>query len=100
MNQRFILNEREEIIDKLNPGSDPIPVPFFDGILGDDTHLREGVLLRRLYAPVERLLSPSDDPYVRMLEIAYTIYGTIRASHLNTFDPALSIQNRFDNAKT
>jgi len=91
MNQRFILNEREEIIDKLNPGGDPIP---YEGDFEDDKRLRELVFQARLRELMGRLFGPSKFYFYRKICLAFEM--VIHASHLNTLDPALAIQNRFD----
>jgi len=87
-NQRFVLNERNQVIDKLNPDNQPIDGHRFEGDPEDDINLRKAVLRDRLSALV------GDLPTERGLW--WILVSTIYASHLNTFDPALSIQNRFD----
>jgi hypothetical protein len=89
---RFVLNERNKIIDKLNPGSDPMGGPSCEGEPDDQFYMREMVLYDRLYAVTDRLTDRINGGH----DIVWLLQSAICASHLHTFDPALSIKNRFD----
>ena len=104
-NCRFVLDEDRSVIDTLNPMGP-------EGICGygdpeDEKSLRECVLWQRLRDPIRKLivnrgpkhkfrsgeegqLPNIDETY----DIWWGIFNVIRASHLNTFDPEMSIQYR------
>jgi len=108
-NCRFSLDESRYVIDAVNADNSRKVYYFdFEGAPADDKHLRERVLMVRLGEMLEKLITnlrpmkklPSGEEYKPRNEesfaISWTMLETIRASHLNTFDPVLSIQHRFD----
>jgi hypothetical protein len=75
--------------------------------LGGDKHLRERILQWRLWELTRKLiinLRPMEEfrgreykpPNEEAGAICFAMLATIGASHLNTFDPALSVQHTFD----
>jgi hypothetical protein len=106
-NCRFSLDESRYVIDAVNADNSR-KVYHFEGAPEDDKHLRERVLWIRLAETLEKLIIdlrpmqklPSGEEYKPHNEtcssIAWALLKTIAASHLNTFDPMLSIQHKFD----
>jgi hypothetical protein len=104
-NCRFTFDEKGYVIDTVNVANsgkfycyqrDP-----------DDKHLRERILMIRLHELTDKLiinLRPMQESWGREYKpwneeadaIAWAMLYTIKASHLNTFDPALSVQHKFD----
>src|SRR6516225_1575963 len=106
-NCRFALDEKRYVIDPLNPANSG-KVYCHEGNPEDDGYLRERVLMVRLGEMLDKLIInlrpmqklPSGEEYKphneEALAIWWAMLDTIRASHLNTFDPVLSIQHKFD----
>ena len=108
VNCRFALDEKRHVIDAVNPVNSGKGYCHEDD--PDDRHLRERVLMIRLSGLVKKLiinLRPrekwpwgEEEEYEPCNEEANSIWlallYTIRASHLNTFDPTMSIQHKFD----
>jgi hypothetical protein len=106
-NCRFTLDERRYVIDAVNVANSGKGY-CHDGNPEGDKHLRERVLMVRLAEILRKLIIdlrpmqklPSGEEYKPRNEqsfaIWWTMLDTIRASHLNTFDPVLSIQHKFD----
>src|SRR5262245_1800577 len=106
-NGRFTLDERRYVIDAVNADNSR-KVYCFEGAPEDDKHLRERVLWIRLAEILGKLFinlrpmqkSPSGEEYKPHNEacsaISWALLETIAASHLNTFDPVLSIRHKFD----
>jgi hypothetical protein len=106
-NCRFALDEKRYVIDLLNPANSGKGY-CHEGDPEDDRYLRESVLRVRLGEMLDKLIInlrpmqklPSGEEYKPHNEesfaISWTMLDTIRASHLNTFDPVLSIQHKFD----
>src|SRR5215472_9316789 len=72
-------------------------------------HLRERILDMHLSKMIDKLINnsrPVQKPFAprnvsftvwkASFEIWLAMHDTIKASHLNTFDPALSVQHKFD----
>ena len=105
-NCRFALDEKH-VIDLLNPANSGKGY-CHEGDPEDDSYLRERVLMVRLGEMLDKLIInlrpmqklPSGEEYKppneEFFEIWWAMLGTIKASHLNTFDPALSVQHKFD----
>ena len=105
--RRFFLNDEGNIVDKLNPARDPVYNPVACDP-DDEPSLRERVLFKRLYNLVDDLIiNPQPEftshdgaqykPYNEEAgSIMSAIYYAILASILNTQNPALSFENRFD----
>jgi hypothetical protein len=91
-NCRFTLDENRYVIDTLNPANSGNGC-CCDGDPEDDRYLRECVLMVSLSGVIKKLII-NLEPMQESLALRTMLY-TIRASHLNTFDPALSIQHRF-----
>jgi hypothetical protein len=104
---RFALDEGRHVIDAVNvANSGQAYCPKGDP--EDDRHLRERVLMICLSKMIDKLIInlrpmrtlPSGEEYKPHNEESSAIWSamlyTIRASHLNTFDPALSVQHKFD----
>jgi hypothetical protein len=106
-NCRFALDEKRSVIDTLNPANSG-KAYCHEGDPEDDKYLRERVLMIRLSGMTEKLIInlrprqklPSGEGYKPFNEESHSIWPallyTIRASHLNTFDPTMSIQHKFD----
>ena len=106
-NCRFALDEKRYVIDLLNPANSGKGY-CHEGDLEDDSYLRERVLMVRFGEMLDKLIInlrpmqklPSGEEYEPQNEessaIWWAIVDTINASHLNTFDPVLSIQHKFD----
>jgi hypothetical protein len=108
VNCRFTLDEQRNVIDAVNVANSGKGYCHVDAP-EDDTHLRERVLMVRLGEPTDKLiinLRPMQktwsggEAFKPFNEESHAIYEamlhTIWASQLNTFDPALSLQHRFD----
>lgn len=105
--RRFVINEEGDIIDTLNPANSGKGQCCADGPQ-DERYLREIVLQRSLRDLLSKLIInprpmqklPNGQEYQPCNEeseaISWPVFQTIRASHLNSCDPAMSIQNRFD----
>src|SRR6516225_4306985 len=100
MNQRFYVNEACDIIDALHP--DRKVAHWYEGDPKDEISLRERVLFAHISLIVRQLMDfPAQargnmpDNYYPESDISSALYEAICASHLNTLDPALSLQNRF-----
>jgi hypothetical protein len=105
-NCRFALDEKRSVIDTLNPANSG-KAYCHEGDPEDDKYLRERVLMIRLSGMIEKLIInlrprqklPSGEEYKPRNEDSDSIWMVllyaIRASHLNTFDPTMSIQHKF-----
>jgi hypothetical protein len=106
-NCRFALDEKRYVIDAVNVVNSGKGY-CHEGAPEDDKYLRERVLMIRLDEMLKKLIInlrpmkklPSGEEYEPQNEESFAIWltmlDTIRASHLNTFDPVLSIQHKFD----
>jgi hypothetical protein len=106
-NCRFFLDERRHIVDAVNVANSG-KCRCFEGESEDDKGLRERVLQMRLHKLTDKLIinlrpmqrDASGHEYKPTNEeadaIGTALLYTITASHLNTFDPALSVQHKFD----
>jgi hypothetical protein len=102
IHRRFTVDENGTVIDTINPANTG-KISWDPHDPEGDRYLRERILWERLCdltdklivnrRPVERL--PTGAEY-RPRMIPWVIFKTILASHLNTFDPWLSVQNPFD----
>jgi hypothetical protein len=107
VNCRFALDEKRNVIDAVNAANSG-KAYCHEGAPEDDKYLRERVLMVRLSGLIEKLIInltpsqklPSGEEYKPRNEESDSIWlallDTIRASHLNTFDPSMSIQHKFD----
>jgi hypothetical protein len=107
VNCRFALDEKRKVIDEVNAANSG-KAYCHEGDPEDDIHLRERVLIIRLHGMIDKLIInlrprqklPSGEEYKPYNEESHSIWMallyTIRASHLNTFDPTMSIQHKFD----
>jgi len=107
-NCRFTVDEERYIIDAVNADNARKIHCYFEDEAKDDKRLRKRVLMVRLGEMLEKLIVnlrpmeklPSGEEYKpqnkESLAIEWTMLETISASHLNTFDPVLSIQHKFD----
>jgi hypothetical protein len=106
-NCRFALDENRYVIDAVNVANSGKGY-CHEGDPEDDKHLRERVLMVRLGELVDKLIinlrpmqrnagghefEPTNE---ESFAIRWAMVDVIRASNLNTFDPALSIQHKFD----
>jgi len=111
INCRFALDEERHIIDAVNAANSGKAYYSQEGHEGDpedDKHLRECILNMQLSKMIEKLIInlrpmqklPWGEEYKPHNEESFAIFramlNTIKASHLNTFDPALSVQHKFD----
>ena len=106
-NRRFALDEKRHVIDAVNPANSGKGY-CHEGDPEDDRHLRERVLMVRLGEMLDKLIInlrptekfPSGEEYQPFNEESHAMWvamlDAIRASHLNSFDPKLSVQYRFD----
>jgi hypothetical protein len=106
-NRRFALDEKGYVIDTINVANSG-KVYGHEGDPDDDKHLRERILMIRLGELVDKLIInlrpmqrlPTGQEYEpqneESLAIGLAMLDTIRTSHLNRFDPALSVQHKFD----
>ena len=113
-NRRFAVDDKDYVIDAVNPansgegkyiGGDPEDDAH---LRQDDRHLRERVLMVPLGKMLDKLiinLRPTEkclfgQEYQPFNEERHAMWvamlDVIRASHLDTFDPKLSVQYRFD----
>jgi hypothetical protein len=107
INSRFALNESRYIIDTLNAANSGKGY-CHEGNPEDDRYLRKRVLMIPLGSMLDKLIInlkpmqklPSGEEYKPRNEESFAIWlamlDTISTSHLNTSDPALSLQHRFD----
>jgi hypothetical protein len=108
INRRFTLDERRDVIDAVNVANSG-KAHCHQGDPEVDKHLRERVLQVCLGEMLEKLiinLRPtvehrwSGERYQPFNEERHAVWvailNAIRASHLNTFDPALSVEHKFD----
>jgi hypothetical protein len=107
VNCRFALDEKRNVIDAVNAANSG-KAYCHEGAPEDDKYLRERVLMIRLSGLIEKLIInlrpsqklPSGEEYKPVNEESRSIWlallDTISASHLNTFDPTMSIQRKFD----
>jgi hypothetical protein len=107
-NRRFSVNASSYVIDSLNPSNSGKAI--YCDLEGppDDYRLRESLLFVRLREIVDKLIINLRPPermctgqeYQPANEESRSIYlavfNAIRASHLNSFDPAISVQRKFD----
>ena len=105
-NRRFCLNEDRYVIDMLNAANTG-KVCRYDGDPEDESRLRESILYQLLDDLLERLIInlssvktlPSGEEYQPYNEqrfaVAQVVFRAIKASHLNSFDPAISVQHKF-----
>jgi hypothetical protein len=105
-NCRFTLDERRRVIDAVNLANSGKGY-CHEGDPEDDRHLRQRVLMVLLGEMINKLIinpkrnqnSLLDDEHQPFNYARYAIFrtmlGTISASHLNTFDPRLSVQHKF-----
>src|SRR5262245_53143193 len=99
-NCRFTLDEKRYVVDTLNPANSGKGY-CHEGDPEDDWYPRERVLMVCLSEIINKLIInlrplqklPSGEEYKPHNEESFDIWlailDTIRASHLNTFDPAL-----------
>ena len=107
VNCRFALDEKRNVIDAVNVANSG-KAYCHEGAPEDDMYLRERVLMIRLSGMIDKLITnlrprqklPSGEEYKPYNEESHSIWMallyTISASHLNTFDPMMSIQHKFD----
>src|SRR5215471_5115965 len=106
INCRFTLDEEHYVIDAVNFANSG-KVCCYEGP-EDDKHLRECILEMHLSKMIDKLINnsrPVQKPFAprnvsftvwkESFEIKWAMRDTIKASHLNTFDPALSVQHKF-----
>jgi hypothetical protein len=103
-NRRFALDEKRYVIDAVNPANSGKGY-CHEGDPEGDRHLRERVLTVRLGEMLGELMRPTTkcppgEEYQPFNEEKHAIWlamlAAIRASHLDTLDPKLSVQYRFD----
>ena len=106
-NRRFALDEKRYVIDAVNPANSGKGY-CHEGDPEDDRHLRERGLMIRLSEISGKLIInlrptkkyPSGEEYQPFNEEEHAMWvamlATIRASHLDTLDPKMSVQYRFD----
>jgi hypothetical protein len=108
-NCRFALDERRYVIDAVNVANSRKAYYGHEGYPENDKHLRECILMMHLSKMIDKLIinsRPVQKPFApgngsfEMWKASFAIWwamlDTIKASHLNTFDPALSVQHKFD----
>jgi len=98
MNRRFALNESRKVIDAINAANSGKGY-CHEGDPEDDKHLRGRVLQVCLGEILEKLIinvRPTPGFNEERHAVWVAVLDAIRASHLNTFDPALSVQHKFD----
>jgi hypothetical protein len=104
-NQRFALDKASRVIDSLNPANSG--GYCHDDSHQDDRHLRESILMVRLDEIVDKLiinLRPLQRDF-RGIEyqpcneesrsLLLSVFNAVRASHLNYFEPTISVERRF-----
>src|SRR5450759_4291260 len=101
-NQRFVLDENDHVMDKLNPAC-KVEGHRFEEDPEDDNHLREVIVRKRLGDLVNDLiinLRPEQVDWEgkkyrprneEAHAIWWAIFNVVLASHLNTLSPAGSI---------
>jgi hypothetical protein len=105
--ERFAFDESYNIIDKLNPTAKYSYCRFEEDPADNQRRLREVVLWRRLDDLVDDLIlnlepermnyhGSEHDPRRDAQRLGYALYELICASALNTLDPSIAIQNRFN----
>jgi hypothetical protein len=104
-NCRFALDKNRNIIDAVNIANSGKAYCHV-GAPEDDKYLRERLLMIRLSGMIEKLILrprqklPSGEEYEPLNEASHSMCTAacyaIEASHLNTLDPAMSIQHKFD----
>lgn len=106
-NHRFALDEKRYVIDAVNPANSGKGY-CHEGDPEDDRHLRERILIVRLGRMADKLIinlrptkkCSSGGEYQPFNEESHAMWvamlAAIWASHLDTLDPKLSVQNRFD----
>ena len=106
-NCRFALDEKRRVIDAVNPANSGKGY-CHEGDPEGDRHLRERILMARLGEMSGKLIinlrptekCPSGEEHQPFNEERHAMWlamlAAIRASHLNTLDPNLSVQYRFD----
>jgi hypothetical protein len=105
--ERFAFDERYNIIDKLNPTVKYSYCRLEEDPAEDQRCLREVVLWRRLDDLVDDLIlnlkpertnyhGSEHDPRRDAQRLGYALYELICASALNTLDPTIAVQNRFN----
>ncbi len=106
-NQRFFLNENRDVTDTLNPANSVKGHHNNDGAPEDDRHLRERVLRKCFSDLLDKLiinLRPMQKDWEgreyqpfneECSAIWWAVFRAIKASHLNSFDPALAIKHKF-----
>ena len=106
-NHRFALDEKRYVIDAVNPANSGKGY-CHEGYPEDERHLRERILMVRLGGMADKLIInlrptkkyPSGKEYQPFNEEGHAMWAAmlaaIRASHLDTLDPKLSVQYRFD----
>ena len=106
-NHRFSLTDARYVIDLQNSANDRKGY-CHEGDPEDDVHLRERVLQVCLGEVLSALIIPTEpmkkDPFGREYQpfneeehsIWQALLGAIDASHLNSLDPLLSTQHKFD----
>jgi len=106
-NQRFSVSHDRYVIDHLNSSNNGKGY-CHEGDPENDTHLRERLLWCCLAELTERLIvnaapmemAPDGKLYQPFCSerhsICVALYGAIEASHLNTLEVGLSLQNKFD----
>jgi len=107
-NCRFVLDGERNIIDLLNPANSGKGY-CHEGDPENDIYLRERVLMVLLGERLEKLIYDGQpklkhwrtgkeyQPYNHdQHAVWWAILSAILASHLNTFDPKLSVQHKFD----
>jgi hypothetical protein len=100
-NCRFVLNEKRRIVDTFHSTCDTHCWVAQDDP-EDEKYLRECVLQRRLNDPIDKLIvnrgpctcAEYDSSKNEASEIQWVIVEAIRASHLNTLDPGISVQHK------
>src|SRR5215831_18582154 len=109
INCRFALDEERHVIDAVNVANSGKAYHSHECGPDDDKHLRECILKMHLSQMIDKLIRNSrpeqNFPFASrngtfaMWEASFAIFramlDTINASHLNTFDTALSVQHRF-----
>ena len=102
-NQRFVLDQQGYIVDTLHPTNSVKHYYHVVDEPADERNLRLSVLMMRLRDILDKLIiNPTMQKHPRggvdqsrgTIELA--ILRVIRASHLDTFDPVLSLQHKSD----
>jgi hypothetical protein len=100
MSVRFIVDENDMIIDCVNPVNSGRAYCSVDALRDHAKYLRECVLSERLWEMTQKLIVGVRTAERRGISDANLIHDAvfvaIRASHLNSFDPLISLQQTFD----